>query len=489
MTNKCKQLQNSIDWRYPRELPEPLLTHVASCSACQRYLQKWPLIERDVQEILRLPELEDDCAKQRSANKLVQRATSMQDHHRTHPRLQPALALLSIVLFSIGAGIFWRHTSSTNRNTPPSQSLSIRYLNGQSIVSTATLRVGESLASPPNAPKLLSVSGDKVGMSAKSALRLNRATEKERVFELQKGAVACHVAHRKRGVHFRIQIDDILVTVVGTRFSVHKQKDGASVAVNDGTVRVGLQGMRWSVHRGQRLTVKGSGRIRWDDVSAQEALQMKRLLGEIMETKIDDAPSTGDVVAMPVAFDEDDTGDADTESQAESGGIKAIAPKGASRAPNPAMNQWRSWILSGNLTQAENALTDYLRHAPKDRLAWTLLADCYRKAHKWNEAVSAYQKVIRLAPVVERRRAQYRAAAILQDNLGDHPGAVLLLEKYLSSAKKSDMLGAEARLRLARSYMHVGKRQRGKDMLNTVINNYTGTPAAAQAHRMLAKLK
>ncbi|MBN2716419.1 MAG: tetratricopeptide repeat protein, partial [Deltaproteobacteria bacterium] len=100
-------------------------------------------------------------------------------------------------------------------------------------------------------------------------------------------------------------------------------------------------------------------------------------------------------------------------------------------------------------------------------------------------AVDDYRQLIRLSPQRERRRAQYRAAAILQDELADHFGAIALLEKYVSSAQASDALGAEARIRLARSYMKVGNRAKAETLLASVISRYPGTPAATRARQML----
>jgi cytochrome c-type biogenesis protein CcmH/NrfG len=145
-------------------------------------------------------------------------------------------------------------------------------------------------------------------------------------------------------------------------------------------------------------------------------------------------------------------------------------------------------IVENRLDDARTGLTGHLKRSPLDTTAWSLLADCERKSGRWGQSVAAYEKVIALAPAGERRRAKYRAAAILQDQLGDHGRAASFLEDYVKTSAGGDPVLAEAMVRLARSYLQLGRQTRAKQLLLQVTGEHGGTRAATRASEMLKTL-
>jgi TolA-binding protein len=146
----------------------------------------------------------------------------------------------------------------------------------------------------------------------------------------------------------------------------------------------------------------------------------------------------------------------------------------------------RERILEGRYREAEAALVELLASTPGSVEAWSLLGDCRRKAGRWKQAIQAYEKVIALAgDSADANRARYVAATIHQDELGGHAAATRLLQAYLEQARGFRPLEAEAMLRLAVSYIELGRMERARELLRDVVARHGGTLASVKARRIL----
>ena len=85
-------------------------------------------------------------------------------------------------------------------------------------------------------------------------------------------------------------------------------------------------------------------------------------------------------------------------------------------------------------------------------------------------------------------RSRFMAGSILQDKLGDDQGAVDLLEKHIRPSDGRTALKAEAMVRLARSYLGLGRSDRAKELLEEVVVRHSGAPISAKARYMLEKI-
>jgi hypothetical protein len=75
-------------------------------------------------------------------------------------------------------------------------------------------------------------------VSPESAVVVSGSTEESAFIALDRGQVTCEVAHRRPGAPLIIQAGEVSVEVVGTRFSVTRKDDAATVSVQEGVVRV-----------------------------------------------------------------------------------------------------------------------------------------------------------------------------------------------------------------------------------------------------------
>ena len=75
-------------------------------------------------------------------------------------------------------------------------------------------------------------------VAAQSALVVSGDDEHGRLVVLDRGSVTCEVAPRHGRPPFVVQAGDVRVTVVGTRFSVSRNEESATVSVEHGTVEI-----------------------------------------------------------------------------------------------------------------------------------------------------------------------------------------------------------------------------------------------------------
>ena len=88
-------------------------------------------------------------------------------------------------------------------------------------------------------------------VSPHSAVVVSGSAEESALIVLDRGEVTCDVSHRRPGAPLFVQAGELSVEVVGTRFTVTRQEEAASVVVQEGVVRVKLRGRSASVKAGE----------------------------------------------------------------------------------------------------------------------------------------------------------------------------------------------------------------------------------------------
>jgi ferric-dicitrate binding protein FerR (iron transport regulator) len=91
-------------------------------------------------------------------------------------------------------------------------------------------------------PVQTSIGDSELVIADHSALRVHGDDQRGWLLSLESGQVACHVAPRRGRAPFVVEAGDTRVTVVGTRFVVTREADGARVGVEEGIVRVDSRG-------------------------------------------------------------------------------------------------------------------------------------------------------------------------------------------------------------------------------------------------------
>ena len=140
-----------------------------------------------------------------------------------------------------------------------------RRASGWVLASAATLLLVIFALSRSNGGSIPSVSRISTGVTAshvvlpgvvldvgpESAVLVSGNAEESALIVLDRGEVKCDVAHRRPGASLFVQAGELSVEVVGTRFTVRRQEDVASVSVQEGVVRVKLRGRSTSVKAGE----------------------------------------------------------------------------------------------------------------------------------------------------------------------------------------------------------------------------------------------
>jgi predicted Zn-dependent protease len=151
----------------------------------------------------------------------------------------------------------------------------------------------------------------------------------------------------------------------------------------------------------------------------------------------------------------------------------------------PSLEELQGWILDGRTGEAERELEAMLARRPGDASAWSALAACRRRQGAHAEAVTALRRVIELAGPIEGNRARFMAGRTLQDQLGDPAAAIPLFEAYLRQGPDAAPLAAEARLRLAKALLAVGRAAEAEPLLREMAAEHRGQPVGIEAARLL----
>jgi hypothetical protein len=114
----------------------------------------------------------------------------------------------------------------------------------------------------------IDIAGAALDVAPQSAVSVGGGPGGATVVVLERGAVTCEVARRTTRAPFVVQAGQTRVTVIGTRFTVRRVGDHASVSVEHGLVEVADTNMTELVHVGERFA-PGEGVTRAPLASAE----------------------------------------------------------------------------------------------------------------------------------------------------------------------------------------------------------------------------
>ncbi len=99
----------------------------------------------------------------------------------------------------------------------------------------------------------IAIAGATLDVAPQSAVSFGGGRDGAVVVALERGTVTCEVAPRTNRAPFIVEAGETRVTVIGTRFSVHREGAHATVSVERGLVEVADTNMTELVHAGERF--------------------------------------------------------------------------------------------------------------------------------------------------------------------------------------------------------------------------------------------
>jgi tetratricopeptide (TPR) repeat protein len=473
----CDQLDAYLDRSLGEADRAQFEAHARTCPSCAAEIRHWRHIEVDIVEWA-----EGERGFEPSPQTALRLVQSAQRHreHAPRPSRWPFGLGFAVAAAAAALLVVWVSGRGPESATVTTPALALRVFDagGTDLAESPAAR-GAVLESAAGRRVLVGLGDDRVAVAPESRVVVDEAQPANLRLRLVRGRVALAVAPRRRGEVVEVEAAGARVRVVGTRFGVAlRPQGGIEVEVNEGRVHVSTPGgAEAEVVPGRSLRVGLSGKARLGALPAHDARTLDALLDQ----------------TAPAADVEDDAAEQITaEEQEVLGYARPAAKRPARRLGRPAaesddLGQMRQWILEGRLADAEQALEARLARRGHDAAAWSLLADCRRKAGKLDAAVRAYREVIRVGDGRTANRARFLAASILQDELGQHQAAVALLRAYLDEGQAIRPLEAAAQVRLARSLGALGQRDAARELLERVADEHAGTAAADEARRLLAR--
>jgi hypothetical protein len=457
----CGAISAFLDGRLEADEAARFEAHLEGCADCRRAIEAWRDISARMVEVSNA-----DCAAEDPSTReqlgLVQRAEL---EHRGPRSGIVRLALAATALLALGvAGGYWLAGSTSTDPTRRSPG--------------ASADEGSVYRTDPRSRTSVRLADDTIHLGPGSEVRVLESGPGIRL-ALDRGSLACDVAERPDRQGFSVEAAGFSVRVTGTRFLVAlgSGEDPARVVVSAGKVEVlSAVGAR-SLGSGQGLEIDARAAV--VPASDVEIAALDRLF---------DAPSPARQIADEPTAGRSDGGAAPEPVASIQEGTGAPV-RDPDRDQGPGLDRWRAWVIEGRLDEARSALREHLATRPADAEAWSLLADCERKRTSWEDAVSAYDKLISLTDGERANRARYKAAQILQDRIGDQRRAADLLERFVEAGTGGSLLVDKARLRLARALLALGLPDRARAELAQVIASASDGETVATARQMLEQLE
>ncbi|MBN2340279.1 MAG: FecR domain-containing protein [Deltaproteobacteria bacterium] len=481
----CSQVQNLERWSKDKPLSPSVRAHLEECADCRNRIRQWDDVESTLQEIFYYSDTGDNTSRVAAAEALMAKVRHNGTNWGARLFFRPVwvAVAVAIVLLSIGVVFYasFAEKESASRKTSRSLPLFVADVNGNRSGAKTVSGDGYRVPASKSARQILSIENDRVGIDTGAEVVVARAEKAEVLLALVSGKIACDVSKRRGDERFAVESGKVRVEVVGTRFSVSSYGTDHSVAVFEGVVQVFVKDKMWRVSAGDVIQVSDTGRGERQKLTTKEADEIDRLLntqGDEPSVSADESVEPSDVEDQTTAKSNERYSESDEHTGSKTG-------KDYRRGAKGDLTSFQNWILEGEFSKARSGLTDHLETVPTDSRAWLLLADCERKSGQWHASVQAYRKVMRYSSGAAQRRAAYRAASILQDELNEHREAISLFEDYLAVASLQDAVRPEAMIRMARSYLQIGNQKEAERLLKQVAFEYNGTSAAVRARKML----
>ncbi len=517
MMKPCEHLPHYLDGRLERAGREYFEEHLVDCSDCRKLMDVWActknVLKNEAKE-RRMSLVPTD----EEASRLVQRAI-LEASSNGFFSAKVLVPLTACVSFAAAFMLATHVSNSTIQNSEMSQSQGV---NNAVILEAAETPKGPTIEyeSKLDGRTIGRFGNDRFGLAAMSKLRLISSNGKSVILRLEHGVAAFSVAKREAGRQFIVEAGDFQVIVVGTRFTVDNTDGIIRVSVAEGLVKVLEHGEReWHLSAGEALTVSLDGIADLSITDNDEEEETARLLGEIEEEQFRSAmllfPFVNDnEAASPKIVKRGERNLNRPRNLAKSSSLSNISSVKEPSLEEPVSTSaesskenkpsavnvddilsnyqgielWRSWVLEGRFEAAETALLNHLSSHPVDTEAYSLLADCRRKAGKYVEAVETYKKLTAIAGDYQANRARFKAGVLLQENLQNHLGAAAIFDDYLATGKGTPLLRAKAAIRLAASLIKLGETERARKLLVKITEENSGSSVAMQARDMLRKM-
>ncbi len=496
--NLCSLRESYLDRCLEPQMERSFEAHLKQCVACQSAVTRWRAIQNGLNtwketaaELKRTPQ---------SVNRLLERvrekkvgATFLGSY-----RFLLIAAVGATILLALGAVVALLFSVKKSAlETRPGNEIKISaqlFSFDNSAAVTITQPISKPLLVPLGKRVRTRLGPDTIGIGPGSQLKVEKHDPSTTRLTLMRGSVACAVHPKGEGRTFFVLANPYVVRVKGTRFLVHRDvKSIVTISVTRGTVEVsGPKAFNQRVVAGHALRLPKAGGARLDSITDSSKQDIEVLLSKDHFKTKKDMPQPRKVKHSRHPRNDKK----DFEDKGER--ISPLTHKSSSsrrdfshnladgtKKKQPDFFTWRKWILQRNYARAELALLAYLKQSPRDTTARSLLADCQRKAGKWEQAVMSYSKIAASADSFAANRARLIAATILQDRLWRYQDAAKLLEAYLQSAHTRVALEAEASVRLARAYLKLKKVDQAVRLLQRVASQYAGTATAIEARRIL----
>jgi hypothetical protein len=496
MTN-CHHLDGYIDNRLSPEAHQQFEQHLANCSACRQSVAIWNRIGAEIRDIGQAqiaamnssPDMQGEgVAKVPSKRTDIPFATPFRG--RRFPQTVIKWAAAAAVLVGLALFIF------VDRQAPPTEPLSFTatYFKNNTSIGDDKITIGTPIELSDGLRAVIHLQQDTVGIQTGSSATVEKADAQHTQWHIKSGMLAFQVHQRAPQHPFVILAGRYRVKVVGTQFSV-ALKDGTllDVVVKEGIVEVTDETRQHSerIIAGRKLVAHGNEPPAVSMATADDILEIDKLLGREIEHAFQKDVGLKVIEVSPASPDNlsDKLNDGMALSRQKEVSTDSEAHKQAHQSKRMVKTAsvaiWQRWVLEGRVDEAETATRAYLRHTTHNADAWFLLADCQKRKNEYREAVATYQKALPHLSGRAGQTARYRAAAILQDNLGAHGEAIGLLEKFLKVGKSSHHLEAEAMLRLGVSLQAMGETDRATRMFRQILVRHGATSAAIRARKFL----
>ena len=472
---------------------EEFADHVADCPECQRAYADQTAFERELVVWADSKDGSDPTPGQIQALVGRVRRDSPQSPPRLrhHPLRWLAVAA-ALILLPAATYLVWEARQTKSSPTPHSLALQVIY--GRSFAPLPRDSKGAVLQTEETGQLLVHLGPNRVGLAEDSRVMVQSATSGEVALLHQRGSVACDVA--PSASPFAVQQTAIVATVRGTRFMLIQREEYAAspliVQVRHGAVQV-----RHRTSGQQQMVTAGQG-LRYDGqsltISSLTGLQLQSIDRLLREPTAHDAVTPKSSKSWSpqekkhtVNTDEPPVPVAPSKSSSPSEKPAPTSPPpttSRSGKPSPPFDYsaCRQLILAGQLAVAQQRLEQRLQAQPRDGRGWELLAVVHRKRTQWPQAVKAHLQVVKWGAKPTANRARYMAGILYLEHLRQPEQAANLFSDYLLQPPALCPLAAEAKVRLAESYIALHKRKQAKQLLAEVIAQYPGSSVADKAY-------
>ncbi|MBN2803272.1 MAG: tetratricopeptide repeat protein, partial [Deltaproteobacteria bacterium] len=458
------------------------IEHLKDCSECKKALHNWNTVKNEYSDFDTgyegLVNPSEDKADLFVNNVLYKIENQDSEKSNRGTILKFSLAAAALIFITLSFSSLLKDKKPVAHNSAQiTASIKSIQLNSFSdnAIKTDILNVSENRKiSADNSERVIaSIGSDTVGISRDGEITLLGLEKNKIQLTLNSGTIACSVAKRKNGEYFKIKAKNVLVTVIGTQFSVTLSKEGdVIVNVQKGVVKV--------TGNNKTQLLKANESVLFS--SEQNELNNKAPSTQYEQNIITKLLSKVTETTLPELKDNDTAQSSPT--------IKNNQSKIRNREVDSGkkdIEKWQSEIMSGKYSSAKSEIEQYLKLNPNDSETIMLLATVLRKEQNFNGALSTYNRVINSSPSSTANRAKYLAGEICQNQLNNPAKAAEYFESYLKSTQEGDPNRAEANFRLARSYIATGQKNRADSILKEIIAKYGYTPIANKARKLLDK--